>query len=252
MLDVDNRLQSDVVSNVCFVRFVETAVVLALTQKRNFVLGQRALMTNVVVQIHNLLLFLDVAANGSQVVATEDHVLRGGNYRFAVGKFQNVVCRKHKEACFRLRLDGKRYVHCHLVAVEVGVECRTCKGVQFDCASFDKYGFKCLDGQTVQRGCAVEQHGVLSDYAFQNIPHLCVGALYTLLCRLDVVALSRFHQFVHYKRLEQFQCHFLGNTALVKFEFRSYHDYGTTGVVHTFTKQVLTETTLLTAKQTTQ
>ena len=38
----------------------------------------------------------------------------------------------------------------------------------------------------------------------------------------------------------------------MKFEFRSYHDYGTTGVVYTFTKQVLTETTLLTAKQTAQ
>ncbi|CCZ94522.1 predicted protein [Corallococcus sp. CAG:1435] len=87
------------------------------------------------------------------------------------------------------------------------------------------------------------------DDLFQNVPHLGVGTFHTFLCGFNVVALVGFHKFFHYKGLEQFQSHFLGNTALVKFEFRSYHDNGTSRVVDTFAQQVLTETSLLTTKQ---
>ena len=52
----------------------------------------------------------------------------------------------------------------------------------------------------------------------------------------------------HYKRLEQFQRHFFRQAALVQLQFRSDHDNRTTGVVDTFTKQVLTETALFSFK----
>ena len=53
-------------------------------------------------------------------------------------------------------------------------------------------------------------------------------------------------QFGINKRLKQFQRHLLRQTALMQFEFRTDGNNRTTGVVNTLTKQVLTETTLLT------
>jgi hypothetical protein len=47
------------------------------------------------------------------------------------------------------------------------------------------------------------------------------------------------------ERLEQFERHFLRQTALVQFQFRANHDNRTTRIVDAFTEQVLTETTLL-------
>ena len=44
----------------------------------------------------------------------------------------------------------------------------------------------------------------------------------------------------------QFNCHLLGETALVNLKFGSYHDNGTSGVVYTLTEKVLTETSALT------
>ena len=48
------------------------------------------------------------------------------------------------------------------------------------------------------------------------------------------------------ERLEQFQRHELGQTALVQLELRAHHDHGTTGVVHALAQQVLTEAAALT------
>ena len=54
------------------------------------------------------------------------------------------------------------------------------------------------------------------------------------------------------ERFEQDQSHFLRQTALVQFQLRTDNDHGTTRVVDSFTQQVLTETTLLTAEHVTQ
>ena len=249
LLDVNDGVQSDVVSDVRFVRFVETAVIVTAAQNCDFFVGQSALFANVVVQIHTFTNFFHVAANGCEVVATQNHVLRGRDNRLAVGKFQNVVGSKHKVSGFGLRFDTQRYVNCHLVAVEVGVECRTSKRMQLDCSSLDKHGFECLNGQSVQRRRTVKHNWMVFDDFFQNVPNLCVGAFHALFGGFYVVALIGFHKFFHYERLEQFQCHFLWDTALVKFKLWTYDDNRTTGVVDTFTQKVLTETTLLAAEQ---
>lgn len=57
-------------------------------------------------------------------------------------------------------------------------------------------------------------------------------------------------ELVHNEGLEEFKSHFLWQTALIEFEFRTYDDNRTTGVVYTFTEKVLTETTLFTAEHT--
>src|SRR5690606_33647848 len=52
--------------------------------------------------------------------------------------------------------------------------------------------------------------------------------------------------FAENKRLEQLQCHFLGQTTLVQTQGWPHNDHRTTRVVNALTEQVLTETTLLT------
>ena len=48
------------------------------------------------------------------------------------------------------------------------------------------------------------------------------------------------------KRFIEFGSHLFRQTALVHLQFGTYDDYGTGGVVHTFTEEVLTETSLFT------
>ena len=68
-----------------------------------------------------------------------------------------------------LGFGGERQVDCHLVTVEVGVECRADEWVQLDGLAFNQDRPERLDTQTVQRRCTVEQHGVLVDDFFQNV-----------------------------------------------------------------------------------
>ena len=70
---------------------------------------------------------------------------------------------------------------------------------------------------------------------------LSTSFLAALYCFYD----TSFNQFTNDKRLEQFSRHIFRQTTLVQFQFRTYHDYRTTGIVNTFTQQVLTETSLL-------
>src|SRR5436190_23965329 len=81
---------------------------------------------------------------------------------------------------------------------------------------------------------------------FQHIPDLRLDALHKAFRTLDVMREVLFNKLAHDKRFEQFQRHTLGQTTLVQFQFRSNNDHRAAGVVNTFTKQVLTETSLLT------
>ncbi|CCZ94521.1 unknown [Corallococcus sp. CAG:1435] len=149
-LDIDDSVQCYVVRHIRFVRFIETAVEFGFAQQLYFFFRQFTLFACFVVQFHYFLYFLHVSTHRGEVVAAQNHVLRGANNGFAVGKFKNVVGGKHQESCFRLRFYRKGNVHCHLVAVEVGVECRTCQRVQFDGSAFNQYRFESLNGKTVQ------------------------------------------------------------------------------------------------------
>jgi len=78
-------------------------------------------------------------------------------------------------------------MHGHLVAVEVGVERRTDKRMEAYRFTFDKHREKCLDAEPVQRRRSVQEHRVVLDDRFQNVPHLgaflfheFLGALYRL------------------------------------------------------------------------
>ena len=169
----------------------------------------------------------------------------GDGDRTTVRRRQDVVARQHQDAGLGLRLRGQRQVHGHLVAVEVGVERGADQRVDLDGLALDQLRLEGLDAETVQRGCAVEQHRVLGDDLFEDVPHDRTGALDHALGALDVLRVVEVDQALHDERLEQLERHLLGQAALVQLELRADDDDRTAGVVDALAEQVLTEATLL-------
>ena len=118
--------------------------------------------------------------------------------------------------------------------------------MKLDGLTFYQNGLEGLDAQSVQRRSAVQHHRMLLNHILQHIPNLRLQALHHLLGVLNVVGGSVGYQLFHYEGLKQLNGHFLGQTALVNLQLRTYYDNGTSGVVHTLTQKVLTETSLLT------
>src|SRR5476651_286707 len=180
------------------------------------------------------------------VVQTQYNVLRRNDDWLTVGWRQNVVGRHHQRTRFQLSFQCQRYVHGHLVAVEVGVVRSTDQRVQLDSLTFDQYWFKRLDTQTVKGRCTVEENRVFTDHFSENVPNLWQFALDHFLGSFDGGRETTHFQLAENERLEQLESHLLRQTALVQTQGRAYGNYRTTGVVNTLTEQVLTETTLLT------
>ena len=105
-----------------------------------------------------------------QVVDAEDHVLRRHGERQAVGRRKNVVRAEHQHRGFHLRFGRKRNVHGHLVAVEVRVERGADERMDANGLAFDEHGLERLNAEAVQRRSAVEQHGMLANHVFENVP----------------------------------------------------------------------------------
>ena len=180
------------------------------------------------------------------VVQTQYNVLRRNDDWLAVRRGQDVVGRHHQRTRFQLGFQRQRYVNSHLVTIEVGVICRTNQRVQLDSFTFDQYRFKCLDTQTVQCWCTVQQYRVFADNFVQDIPDNSFFTLNHFLRGFDGGGQATQFQLAVNERFEQLQRHFLRQTALMQTQVWTYGDYRTTGVVNTLTEQVLTETTLLT------
>jgi len=180
------------------------------------------------------------------VVQTQYNVLRRNDDRFTVRWRQDVVGRHHQRTRFQLGFQRQRYVNSHLVTIEVGVICRTNQRVQLDSFTFDQDWLKCLNTQTVQGWCTVQQYRVFADHFVQDIPNDSFFTLNHFLSGFDGGGESSQLQLAVDERFEQLQCHFLRQTALMQTQVWTYGDYRTTGVVNTLTEQVLTETTLFT------
>ena len=180
-----------------------------------------------------------------QVVDAEHHVLRGHGDRLSRCRRQNVVRGQHQHAGFHLRFRRQRNVHGHLVAVEVGVERGADQRVNLDGFAFHQHRLEGLNAEAVQRGRAVQQHRMVLDDLFQDVPHDGLLLLHHFLGLLDGGAVSGLLQPVIDERLEQLQRHLLGQAALVQLEVGTDHDDRTAGVVHALAQQVLAEAALL-------
>ena len=127
-----------------------------------------------------------------------------------MGRALDVVGGQHEHAGLSLGLIAQRHVHSHLVAVEVGVERGADQRMQLDGLALDEHRLECLDAQTMQGRCAVEQHGMLGDDLFQNVPHVARAAIDGALSGLDVGGVLELDQALHDEGLEQLQGHLLG------------------------------------------
>ena len=169
----------------------------------------------------------------------------GHDDRPAVGGREDVVGRHHQDARFQLGFQRQRHVHGHLVAVEVGVEGGADQRVQLDGLAFDQLRLERLDAEAVQGRRAVEQHRVLADHLFEDVPHLRLLALDHALGLLDGARQALGVQPRVDERLEQLERHLLGQAALVQLQLGADHDDRTAGVVDALAEQVLAEAALL-------
>ncbi len=136
-------------------------------------------------------------------------------------------------------------MHGHLVTVKVGIECGTYQRMKLDCFSFNQNRLKCLNTETMQCRRTVQHNRVLLDDIFQYIPDLRIKLFHHLLGVLDIVCHLPEYKLLHDKWLEQLNGHFLRKTTLINLQFRSIDDNGTSGIIDTFSEEVLTEPSVL-------
>src|SRR5215211_1374795 len=179
------------------------------------------------------------------VVESEHHVLRGNGDREPVGWQQYVLGGEHEDAGLGLRLGTQGHVHRHLVAVEVRVEGGTDERVDLDGLALHEHGLERLDAEAVERRRAVQEHRVLLDDVFENVPNLGTEPFDHLLGAADVRRQGPINEDLHHERLEELDGHQAWEAALVHLQARADHDDRPAGVVYALAEQVLTEPALL-------
>ena len=140
-------------------------------------------------------LALGSRTNLGDIVQTEHHVLRRHGDRSTVGRVEDVVALEHENLCLEDSLVAQRQVNSHLVAVEVGIERRTCQRVQLNSLALDKFGLESLDTQTVQCRSTVEEHGMTFHHVLEDVPDDRFATVDDFLRRfhcLDDAALDKF------------------------------------------------------------
>src|SRR5579884_78879 len=106
----------------------------------------------------------------------------------------------------------------HLVAVEIGVERRANERMDFDRLAFHQHRLKRLNTKSVQGWSAVQEHRMVFNDLFQDVPNNRLLLLDHFLRLLDGRAVPSLLQTVIDKRLEEFQSHLLWESALVQLE----------------------------------
>ena len=94
-------------------------------------------------------------------------------------------------------------------------------------------------------GRTIEQHRMVLDHLFEDVPHLVGLALQHLLRRLDRVGMAQLLEPANDERLEQFQGDLLRQTALMQPQFRADDDDRAGRVIDALAEQVLAEPALL-------
>ncbi len=97
----------------------------------------------------------------------------------------------------------------------------------------------------MKRWSAVQEHDGISRDFFENIPDFGVVGFNIAIGGTNVVDEFTLDELRDDEGLKQFESHHFWQPTLMQFEIRTDDDDGTTGVVDTFSKQVLAEATLL-------
>ena len=160
----------------------------------------------------------------SDVVESEHHVLRRHGDRCSVGRIQDIVGAEHKKLSLHNRSISERKVDCHLVTVEVGVECRTSERMELDSLTLNHLRLECLNTESVKCRCTVEKNRMTFHHVLKNIPNHRVFPVDNLLCGLDGLHDAALNQFPDDERFVKLGCHKFRQTALVHLELRSNDD----------------------------
>ncbi len=179
-----------------------------------------------------------------EVIPAEHHIECRSDDRLSGSRLQEVLRGKHDFSTFLSGLVGQRHMHGHLVSVEVRIESGAYHRVQTDRLSLDQYRLKSLNGKSVQSRCAVKQDIVVLDDLIEDFVCFLGIGIHHAAGGSDIVREFLLDQFLNNKRFEQFERHFLRQSALMEFQFRTDDDDGTSRIIHTLSKEVLTETTL--------
>src|SRR6476620_5464110 len=142
----------------------------------------------------------------SYVIATEGYVLTWRGDRPTTRRRENIVGREHQHARFQLGFDRQGHVHCHLVAVEVGVVSRANERVNPNGFTLDQLWFKRLNRKTVQSRSTVQEHRMAPGYFVKNVPDLGSLSLNHLFRTAHRVDVAEIFQTTNDERLEKNQC----------------------------------------------
>ena len=187
-----------------------------------------------------------------QVVAPQDHVLGRADHRRAVRRRKQVAAAHHQLPRLFLGSHRQRYVHRHLVAVEVGIVREAHQRMNLDSAALHQADVERLDAQPVQRRSTVQQDRVIARHFLQDVPDFRIGALHHSLSALDIAGQLVVHQPAHDERLEELQRHPRRQATFVQLEVGTHHDDGPSRVVDPLAQQVLAKSPLLPAQQVAQ
>src|SRR5215469_1341948 len=151
------------------------------------------------------------------VIASQSYVLTRRGDRFTARRRENIVWSEHQHSRFQLRLDRQRHVHCHLVAVEVGVVSGANERVNTNRFTLDQLRFKRLNREAVQSRSTIQEHGMPPGYFVENVPDLGSLALDHLFRAAYRVDVPEIFQPTNDEWLEKNQCHLLRQPALIQF-----------------------------------
>ena len=115
----------------------------------------------------------------------------------------------------------------HLVTIEVGVERCTCEWMQLDSLTLNHTWLECLNTQTVQCRCTVEEHRMTLHHIFEDVPNHRITTVNNLLSRLDSLHDTTLNELTDHEWLVQFCSHEFWQTALTHVQLRTYDNHRT-------------------------
>ena len=117
--------------------------------------------------------------------------------------------------------------------------------MKLDGVAFHEHRLERLDTHAMERRGAIEQHRMIADHLFEDIPHLIVLALEHLLRALDRIGVAELLQPANDERLIQLQRDLLRQAALMQLEARADDDHAAGRVIDALAEQVFAEPALL-------
>ena len=99
----------------------------------------------------------------------------------------------------------------------------------------------------MKRRSSVQKNRMVFCNFFKNIPNLCIASFKHSSCRFKRRIFLRY-KFFYDKWLKKFQSHILWKPTLIKFQVRTNDNNASSRIINSFSKQVLSETSLLSFK----